>query len=180
MQPPFHWSADDRPCRPQPVRQMLGADSGQPEVSMPRQMSRTCHLRAYRCLANNRRSDARRRPRRANDSPGFGCDPEGDLRGDRGRRACTSRGSTRAGEDDVRDRARYAFNARTIIAAAGPVIVRMAGTFSAGYSMRGDPQMIVGLRAGAETCRARMVAFSAASGFGRRFLLPPTVGDGEC
>lgn len=48
-----------------------------------------------------------------------------------------------------------AFNLRTIIAAAGLVIVLMIGAFIVGYIMRGDRQMVAGLRAGDETCRAQ-------------------------
>ena len=46
-----------------------------------------------------------------------------------------------------------AFNGRTIVATAGMMIVLMAGAFGAGYFVRGDRQMIAGLRAGDDTCR---------------------------
>jgi hypothetical protein len=46
-----------------------------------------------------------------------------------------------------------AFNWRTIVATASMIIVLMAGSFGAGYFMRGDRQMIAGLRAGDNTCR---------------------------
>lgn len=46
-----------------------------------------------------------------------------------------------------------ALNWRTIVAAAGMMIVLMAGAFGAGYFVRGDRQMIAGLRAGDGLCR---------------------------
>jgi hypothetical protein len=42
---------------------------------------------------------------------------------------------------------------RTIVIAAGMMIVLMAGAFGAGYFVHGDQQMIAGLRAGDDTCR---------------------------
>ena len=48
-----------------------------------------------------------------------------------------------------------AFSQRTMLAAAGTVIVLMSGAFLAGYVAHGDQQMIAGLRAGDETCRSQ-------------------------
>jgi hypothetical protein len=46
-----------------------------------------------------------------------------------------------------------ALNWRTVVATAGLIIMLMAGAFGAGYFMRGDRQIVAGLRAGDETCR---------------------------
>jgi hypothetical protein len=48
-----------------------------------------------------------------------------------------------------------AFSRRTMFAAAGTAIVLMSGAFMAGYLAHDDRQMIAGLRAGDETCRAQ-------------------------
>jgi hypothetical protein len=46
-----------------------------------------------------------------------------------------------------------AFNLRTILAAAGAVIVLMVAAFGAGYLVHGDQLMVAGLSAGDQTCR---------------------------
>ena len=45
-----------------------------------------------------------------------------------------------------------AFNWRTVVIAAGLMIVLMAGAFGAGYFMHGDREMTAGLRAGDDAC----------------------------
>lgn len=48
-----------------------------------------------------------------------------------------------------------AFHWRTIVAAAGTMIVLMVAAFGAGYLVRGKPPMLAGLRAGDDICRAQ-------------------------
>jgi len=45
-----------------------------------------------------------------------------------------------------------AFSWRTVVTAAGLMIVLMAGAFSAGYFVHGDREMTAGLRAGDDAC----------------------------